>query len=205
MTKEIGLTVKAVKSKKIIMQMIISEAYKFFNGAYVLADHKGKYIKNMFRENEDSLLLLNTGDSSYFLKLLSLELYLKALYLLENECTIFGHKLNKIYVELKYDTRNEITEQFMEELGESSLEDELIEFLKRLGGYIVNIRYSFDEFLCLEESKIEEKENLANAKTEKGDYSEHSIVYEHEKVNVLLAIIKNLVETRHEQYLELET
>jgi hypothetical protein len=166
-----------VAEKRLIEQLLEMQSRQFFQGSECL---------NQISDRFDA------GDSSYFLRLLSIELTFKLIYLRETDSLIFGHDLREIFDVMPRISRERIFALFAEQLRKKIKLDEFRGWLKYLGELFVKIRYPFDEF---REMPIEEYEAKVRRFEEAAadDLSDASIVYHTDRVEALVAALQAYV------------
>ena len=163
-----------VAEKQLIERLLEAQAQQFLQGSDSL---------NRVSERFD------TGDSSYFLRLLSIELTFKLIYLRETDSLIFGHDLREIFDLMPQASRDLLFDLFSENSGGRLSRDEFRNWLKYLGDLFVKIRYPFEEF---REMPIEEYEAKLKRfeEADPHDMSDASIVYHMDRIYALAAALQ---------------
>ena len=169
-----------VAEKVLISQLLEVQAHEFYEGAECIRKARP----------------LGAGDSSYFLRLMAIELYFKLIYLLDTESLIFGHDLREIFDLMPRSSRTAILTLFNQGLRKQLDLPEFREWLKYLGDLFVKIRYPFDEF---REMPIEEYEAKVKRfeQAPAHDFADASIVYHIDRVSALAAALRTRVSTQH--------
>lgn len=171
--------VSPVAEKNLIAHLLEAQAHEFYEGAECISESRR----------------FGAGDSAYFLRLTSIELYFKLLYLLDTESLIFGHDLREIFDLMPRSSRNATFELFNHGLRRRLELSEFRDWLKYLGDLFVRIRYPFDEFreMPIEEyeAKIKRFEQAAA-----DDFSDASIVYHIDRVTALVAALRTRVDSQ---------
>lgn len=148
MGKNQGSSGKKVSDLKHVSKLLWRTADKFATGS--------KFINECVEElslksEENNYNPPDTGDSRYILLVLSVELYLKFLYLNEREEFFIGHGQGSIFNELKKDTQDQILKEinahspFCEEKKNALNKDTLSQALTRAGRNFTEVRYLFDD------------------------------------------------------------
>jgi len=161
-----------VKEPTNIERLLSSQADDFFVGAGLIDPH-----------------VTYPGDSGYFLKLMSIELYFKLIYLRETESLVFGHDLREIFDLLPKTPRQQLFESFNGGVREKLSLGDFREWLKYVSDLFVKIRYPFEEF---RDMTIEEYEERVRAFEESppDDLSHASIIYYVDRVKAILDALR---------------
>jgi len=164
-----------VTEKSVIKRLLRTQAIEFDRGASLMYE-----------------TLLDPGDSAYFLRLMSIELYFKLLYLLKTESLIFGHDLREIFDLIPRRSRDKLFQKFNEQPRISLSREEFRSWLNYLGNLFINIRYPFEEFRQMTLEEYEEKVT-AFENSQPYDFTHASIVYHMDRVNALTAALRNVL------------
>jgi HEPN domain-containing protein len=166
-----------VAEKSVIRRLLRAQAMEFDRGA-----------TQMYEEMADP------GDSAYFLRLLSIELYFKLLCLLKTESLIFGHDLREIYDLIPRRSRDQLFQEFSSQPDMRLELEEFREWLRYLGNLFVNIRYPFEEFRQMSLEEYEER-ITAFETAPPGDFTNASIVYHMDRVDALTLALRNILDS----------
>jgi len=162
-----------VAEKHLVEQLLEIQSRQFFQGSECL-----NRVPDRF----------DTGDSAYFLRLLSIELTFKLIYLRETDSLVFGHDLREIFDVMPRASRQKIFTLFTERLRKSIDLDDFRSWLKYLGELFVKIRYPFEEFRDMPIEEYEAKVKRFEEATAE-DMSDASIVYHVDRVEALVGAL----------------
>lgn len=169
-----------VTEKSVIRRLLRAQAMEFDRGATEMYE-----------------ALLDPGDSAYFLRLMSVELYFKLLYLLKTESLIFGHDLREIFDLIPRRSRDRLFQEFNERLRINLETEEFRDWLYYLGNLFVSIRYPFEEFRRMSLNEYEER-ITAFETSAPDDFADASIVYYLDRVNALTFALRSILDVDYE-------
>lgn len=138
------------EGKEYSIKLMLNNAHSFYQGSVVLKSH--------------DKFSIDTGDSWYLLRLLSLELFIKALHYYHKDMyKRFGHEYDKVYGSLPAKVQLEVLNRFnvlrkMLCLQESETTGEIfMQNLKHFGDAFVSMRYYYDNYRDMSQEAIRER------------------------------------------------
>lgn len=170
---------KEVVDRSLILKLIMNEAIFRDNAAQALIIYQEKEFPHS----------LDIGDSAYLLRLFSIELFIKWIFLFEKGKMHYGHDVKKIFSKLKEETQEEIINIYNNSAEHVITKDELRLLLEKIHEYIIKIRYPFEDFIKI--NNLCYKDLMKKFKKSPiGNFTFAKIVYEHGKVIYLLNALK---------------